>query len=191
MATWICWRLKGQSGVIRTRNIYICSKVYLTMQSFFVACCYFGHQDVKHAQICSSESLITHKMFLCFLGDTIMAGRSVSGFLCFFLIKKWKNITLGQLSLSPPAFLLIPSNQNILTICSLFLIAVPCPCCIFLGYFIKHILKLSLHLLVSFLPYLEAYTAFLVVLPPAVPTLLAFLYFFGVLHQTSLAGLLY
>lgn len=57
------------------------------MQSFFVACCYFGHQDVKRAQICSSESLITHKMFFCFLGDTIMAGKSVSGF-CVFLSDK-------------------------------------------------------------------------------------------------------
>lgn len=35
-------------------------------------------------------------------------------------------------------------------------------------------LELSLHLLVFFLPYLEAYTASLVVLPPAVPTLLVF-----------------
>lgn len=115
------------------------------MQSFFVVCCYFGHQDVKRAQICSSESLITHKMFFCFLGDTVMAGRSVSGFLCFFLIKKMKKYNFGSTFIIPSCISthsLKPKYSNNM-------------------FPVSHCCSLSL------------------------------LYFFGVLHQTSLAGLLY
>lgn len=112
------------------------------MQSFSVSqYCYFRHQDVKRAQICLNKLLIMYKMFFCFLGDTIMAGRSSSGFLCFFLIKKWKNIHFGSTFIIPSSISthsLKPKYSN-----NMFPVppAVACPCCIFWGYFIKHHLQ--------------------------------------------------